>query len=602
MIDGRFRFDNFVVGAANRLAVSAVRAVADTPGVVYNPLFIYSSSGLGKTHLLGALGTQVKHLHPDLVVEYATLDDFVDQLHGAIASGQAEAFKRRYQSIGVLLLDDVQFLTGKPETQSEMLRVLNALQASGRQVVMTSDRPPSEIADVDERLVTRLCGGLIVDIGAPDYETRVAILRHKCLERGASFPPGVLEEVARVSASNVRELQGTLNRLIAQQAILDAPIGVEEARTMLGNAHSNNGLPNEFESFLSDVAVAVAQHVEGWRAKLSERINHWTRQGFRATALEQAMAAAEMPADLEALDARFAATVERLRSLEAEAVRINPAHAGLAIFRDPERVADAEAFVAAEQSSQATLPAPDERLSFDSLRQTAQNEVAVLAAREIVEHPGARYNPLVVVGPAGAGKTHLVHAVANALRQRNGRVARVACTTGEAFVEELIAAVQQGTVERWRAKYRSCDVFVLDGLEAVADKELTQDELFHLFNALVTRGAQLVFATQREPAALGTLAERMRSRLEGGLVVHVAIEVTQPPEVKKAAEAQKEVKSRAKPIVSAAVTRRLTPLSITPPEGVPETAQGVSDTYFLDTEKIVLDWPDADGLLIEEMR
>jgi chromosomal replication initiator protein len=602
MIDGRFRFDNFVVGAANRLAVSAVRAVADTPGVVYNPLFIYSSSGLGKTHLLGALGTQVKHLHPDLVVEYATLDDFVDQLHGAIASGQAEAFKRRYQSIGVLLLDDVQFLTGKPETQSEMLRVLNALQASGRQVVMTSDRPPSEIADVDERLVTRLSGGLIVDIGAPDYETRVAILRHKCLERGASFPPGVLEEVARVSAANVRELQGTLNRLIAQQAILDAPIGVEEARTMLGNAHSNNGLPNEFESFLSDVAVAVAQHVEGWRAKLSERINHWTRQGFRATALEQAMAAAEMPVDLEALDARFAATVERLRSLEAEAVRINPAHAGLAIFRDPERVADAEAFVAAEQSSQATLPAPDERLSFDSLRQTAQNEVAVLAAREIIEHPGARYNPLVVVGPAGAGKTHLVHAVANALRQRNGRVVRVACTTGEAFVEELIAAVQQGTVERWRAKYRSCDVFVLDGLEAVADKELTQDELFHLFNALVTRGAQLVFATQREPAALGTLAERMRSRLEGGLVVHVAIEVTQPPEVKKAAEAKKAAESRVKPLVSATVARRLTPLSITPPEGVPETAQGVSDSYFLDTEKIVLDWPDADGLLIEEMR
>ncbi len=601
MIDGRFRFDNFVVGAANRLAVSAVRAVADTPGVVYNPLFIYSSSGLGKTHLLGALGMQVKHLHPDLVVEYATLDDFVDQLHGAIASGQAEAFKRRYQSIGVLLLDDVQFLTGKPETQSEMLRVLNALQASGRQVVMTSDRPPSEITDVDERLVTRLSGGLIVDIGAPDYETRVAILRHKCQERGASFPPGVLEEVAKVSAANVRELQGTLNRLIAQQAILDSPIGVEEARTMLGNANSN-GLPNEFESFLSDVAVAVAQHVEGWRAKLSERINHWTRQGFRATALEQAMASAEMPADLDARDARFAATVERLRALEAEAVRINPAHAGLAIFRDPERVADAEAFVAAEQSSQATLPQPDERLSFDSLRQTAQNEVALLAAREIIEHPGARYNPLVVVGPTGAGKTHLVHAIANALRQRNGRVVRVACTTGEAFVEELIAAVQQGTVERWRAKYRSCDVFVLDGLEAVADKELTQDELFHLFNALATRGAQLVFATQHEPAALGALAERMRSRLEGGLVVHVAVEVTNAAEAKKPADTKKAVKSRAKPLVSAAVARRLTPLSITPPEGVPETVQGVSDTYFLDVEKIVLDWPDADGLLIEEMR
>ncbi len=593
MLDGRFRFDNFVVGAANRLAVSAVRAVADTPGVVYNPLFIYSSSGLGKTHLLGALGVQVKHLHPDLTVEYATLDDFVDQLHNAIASGQAEAFKRRYQGVGVLLLDDVQFLTGKPETQSEMLRVLNALQANGRQVVMTSDRPPSEIADVDQRLVTRLSGGLIVDIGAPDYETRVAILRHKCQERGATFAPGVLEEVARGSAANVRELQGTLNRLIAQQAILDSPIGIEEARSLLGSGNAGL-LPNEFESFLSDVAVAVAQHVEGWRAKLSERISHWTRQGFRTDVLARMMAAPEMPPDLEALDARFAATVERLRALEAEAARLNPAHTGLAIFRDPERVADAEAFVASELASQAALPEPDASLTFDALRATSQNDVALKAAREVVEHPASRYNPLVIVGPSNAGKSHLLHAIANALRERTGRVYRVACTNGPQFVDELIAAVQQGTLERWRAKYRSCDAFLLDGLDAVADKELTQDELFHLFNALVKRGAQLVFASRHEPSALGTLAERVRSRLEGGLVAHIAPE-----------QAPSKPMGRVPRGVSAAqVARRRTPPNVTPIESAIDspTPAGVSDTFFLDTEKFVLDWPDADGLLIEEMR
>lgn len=586
MIDGRFRFDNFVVGAANRLAVSALRAVADTPGVVYNPLFIYSSSGLGKTHLLGALGVQVKHLHPDLVVEYATLDDFVDQLHSAIASGQAEAFKRRYQSIGVLLLDDVQFLTGKPETQSEMLRVLNALQASGRQVVMTSDRPPSDIADVDERLLTRLSGGLIVDIGAPDYETRVAILRHKCQERGATFPTGVLEELARGGAANVRELQGTLNRLIAQQAILDAPIGVDEARVLMGSG-GGSSLPNEFESFLSDVAVAVAHHVEGWRTRLSERIAHWARQGFRTGPLDRALAAPEMPPDLDALDAQFAATAERLRAFEVEAVQLNPAHVGLAIFRDPERVGDAEAFVASELASRAPLPAPDPALTFAALRATPQNDVALKAAREVVEHPGARYNPLVVVGPARAGKSHLVHAIANALRERNGRVYRVACTSGSAFVEELIAAVQQGAVERWRAKYRSCDAFVLDGIEAVADKELTQDELFHLFNALTTRGAQLVFASRHEPSALGTLPERVRSRLEGGLVVHVAAEAPAP-----AAAKTNGVRA----------VHRLTPLTLTPVNGADALPPGVSDSFFLDGEKIVVDWPDAEGLLIDEMR
>jgi chromosomal replication initiator protein len=585
MLDGRFRFDNFVVGTANRLAVSAVRAVADTPGVVYNPLFIYSSSGLGKTHLLGALGVQVRHLHPDLTVEYATLDDFVDQLHSAIASGQAEAFKRRYQNIGVLLLDDVQFLTGKPETQSEMLRVLNALQANGRQVVMTSDRPPSEIADVDQRLVTRLSGGLIVDIGAPDYETRVAILRHKCQERGAAFPPGVLEELARGHAANVRELQGTLNRLIAQQAILDAPISVEEARGMIGSGMST--LPNEFESFLSDVAVAVAQHVEGWRTRLSERIAYWAKQGFRTDLLERAMAAPEMPPDLDALEARFAASVERLRSIEMEAVRLNPAHAGLAVFRDPERVGDAEAFVASELSSRSPLPQPDPSLTLDTLRPTPQNDVALRAAREVIEYPAERYNPLVVVQPASGDKSHFVHAIANALRERSGRTSRVACMNGAAFVEELIAAVQQGTIERWRSTYRSCDVFVLDGFEALADKELTQDEFFHLFNALVKRGAQLVFAMHTPPAALTTLTERVRSRLEGGLVVHVAPDRPTP----------------AQPVTAAQIARRLTPLSVTPTNGAGSgNHAGVVDSFFLDSEKMLVEWPDVDGVLVEEMR
>src|SRR5829696_783574 len=181
---GRQRFENFVVGSGNRLAVAAARAVAESPGAAYNPLFIYSGPGLGKTHLLLAIGHQARQLQPSLSVEYATLDDFFDQLHAAVAAGQGDAFKQRYQHVDLLLLDDVQFLTGRRETQSELLRLFNALQGSGRQIVMTSDRPPSEIADVDERLVSRLAGGLIVDIGTPDYETRVAILRNRCEERG----------------------------------------------------------------------------------------------------------------------------------------------------------------------------------------------------------------------------------------------------------------------------------------------------------------------------------------------------------------------------------------------------------------------------------
>jgi chromosomal replication initiator protein len=194
--DARFRFENFVVGSANRLAVAAARAVSEAPGSAYNPLFIYSASGLGKTHLASAIGNYAKQLQPTLQTEYVTLDDFVEQLHAAISIGQTLSFTQRYAHVDMLLIDDVQFLTGRRETQSEMLRLFNLLQGSGRQIVMTSDRPPNEIADVDERLVSRLAGGLIVDIGPPDYETRAAILRNKCEERGVTLRPNVLDELA----------------------------------------------------------------------------------------------------------------------------------------------------------------------------------------------------------------------------------------------------------------------------------------------------------------------------------------------------------------------------------------------------------------------
>src|SRR2546429_1691082 len=183
-------FDPFVVGAATRLAVTAGRTVAENPGTAYNPLFIYSGSGLGKTHLLMAVGHAAKKAAPALSIEYLTLDEWVEAFHAAIAAGQGDAFRRRFQNVDVLLVDDVQFLTNRKEMQSELLRLTEALQTAGRQIVLTSDRPPPQIADLDERLISRLSGGLVVDIGVPDYETRVAILRRKSEGRRARVEPG----------------------------------------------------------------------------------------------------------------------------------------------------------------------------------------------------------------------------------------------------------------------------------------------------------------------------------------------------------------------------------------------------------------------------
>ena len=637
LLDGRFRFDNYVVGASNRLAVAAGRAVAESPGASYNPLFIYSPSGLGKTHLIGAIGFAARQLQPELVVEYVPLDDFVDQLHLAISSGQAEAFKQRYQRIDLLLLDDVQFLTGRRETQSEMLRIFNALQGSGRQIIMASDRPPTEIADVDERHVTRLAGGLIVDIGLPEYETRVAILRSKCAEREMSFADGVLEELARLPCGSVRELQGALNRLAAHEALGERPVTPATVRSIVaaGRVTPEFGRVaatshDEFAGFVSDIAVAVAQHVDGWRVRLGERIAHWQAAGYRTTMLERALAMNE-EADVESLDATFASGVARLEQLEAQAVLLDPRLAGLDVFRDPQRIGDAEARVEQAMAAQNPPPGPWPAFTLETMIAGRSNQLALRAAEATIAAPGTSYNPLFVHGGPGVGKTHLVHAVGNALRRKAALSGPVACVSGSQFVDELIAALQEGTVDRWRARYRTAGALIVDDVHAIAGKERSQDELFHLFNALHSAGKQVVLASDRPPSEIGELEARLRSRFDGGLVVAI-----QPPDralrealyarmlQDRAPDAEPGVAALLAELpvsgaaeVEAVIDRVLhaaraaggaTTLSLVRRElgaggaATPVSTPAVADKSFLDAEKIVMEWVELDGRVIEELR
>jgi chromosomal replication initiator protein DnaA len=637
LLDGRFRFDNYVVGASNRLAVAAARAVAESPGASYNPLFIYSPSGLGKTHLIGAIGFAAKQLQPDLVVEYVPLDDFVDQLHLAISSGQAEAFKQRYQRVDLLLIDDVQFLTGRRETQSEMLRIFNALQGSGRQIIMASDRPPSEIADVDERLVTRLAGGLIVDIGLPEYETRVAILRNKCAEREMSFADGVLEELARMPCGSVRELQGALNRLAAHAALGERPVTPANVRSIVaaGRVTPDFGraapvATDEFAGFISDIAVAVAQHVEGWRVRLGQRIAHWHAAGYRTTMLERALAMNE-ETDVDALDATFASGVSRLEQLEAQAVLLDPRLAGLEVFRDPQQISAAEARVEQAIAAQNPPPGPWPAFTLETMIAGKSNQLALRAAEATIEAPGVRYNPLFVHGGPGVGKTHLVHAVGNALRRKAALSGPVACVSGSQFVDELIAALQDGTVDRWRARYRTAGALIVDDVHALAGKERSQDELFHLFNALHSAGKQVVLASDRPPSEIGELEARLRSRFDGGLVVAI-----QPPDrtlreslyvrslqdrapdaepgvaallaelpVSGAAEVESVIDRvlHAARAAGGAVTLSLVRRELgAGGAATPVSSPAVADKSFLDAEKVVMEWPETDGRVMEELR
>ncbi len=530
-LNPRFTFDTFVVGAANRLAVTAGRTVAENPGSAYNPLFIYSGSGLGKTHVLMAIGHAAKTLAPQLNIEYLTLDEYVEAFHAAIAAGQGDAFRRRFQNVGVLLVDDVQFLTNRKEMQTELLRLTEALQQAGHQIVLASDRPPAEIADLDERLISRFSGGLVVDMGVPDYETRVAILRRKAEERGTAFQPGVLETIAKIDFPNVRELMGALNRIIAFQAVNDMPVNEEAVRKVLGapSAASSTAAssaaapaaaasPDEFSQFLTDVTVTVGKAVESWRARVAEAVMRWQGEGYRTGRLE-ALLDQDTPAAVDEEIAAYVQDVERLKALEVEVAALDPQAAGDKLFHDPERMDEAEAAAARVREGVAPPPAASAAFPMDSYMAGPSNEVALNAARDVIAKPGKKYNPLVIVGKSGLGKTHLLNAIGLQLAKKKGAI--VACLSTQDFVDELIAAIDGNRVDWWRARYRRCTALLLDDIQLLAGKERTQEELFNLFNQFLDAERQLVFTAPAHPNTLEGLEERIVSRLQGGLVAEL---------------------------------------------------------------------------------
>lgn len=525
-LNPRFTFDTLVVGEANRLAATAARSVARAPGSTYNPLFIYSASGLGKTHLLMAIGQAARTQLPEAGVEYVTLDELVDAFRAALGQGEGETFRRRFRDVDVLLIDDVQFLSDRKELQSELLRIIETVQVGGHQIVLASDRPPAEIANLDERLISRFAGGLVIDIGAPDYETRVAILRRKLEERAAELEPGVVEAIAEADVANVRELLGRLNRVIALQAVDDGGFGPDQARAALGlpaapverAAPSSAAPADEFSAFLSELSQAVARTVEAWRERVAQTILRWEGEGYRTRSLETLLEY-ETPPNVDDAIRHYERAVTRLRELQAEVEALDPEASGDAVFRDPEQVREAEALTRRVREGLQPPPAPSATLTFEAFVPGPSNQVAVNSGMAVIQEPGTKYNPLVVVGPSGVGKSHLLHAIGNALAAEPGAV--VACLSTQQFIEDLIAAIDADRVDWWRARYRRCHALLLDDVHLVAGKERTQDELFHLFNTLASAERQLVFTARAVPGRLEGLEPRLVSRLNGGLVVEL---------------------------------------------------------------------------------
>jgi len=214
-LNPRYTFKNFVVGKGNELANAAAQAAAVKPGEVYNPLFIYGGVGLGKTHLLQGIGHEVLARNAQARVLYVTCERFTNDFIHAVRGGRAKEFKDTYRGVDVLLVDDIQFLTGKEGTQEEFFHTFNTLHQNNKQIIMSSDRPPKAIPALEHRLMTRFEWGMMADISSPDFETRVAILQNKCKEKKSELEREFLEHIAKTIQSNVRELEGALNKIIA---------------------------------------------------------------------------------------------------------------------------------------------------------------------------------------------------------------------------------------------------------------------------------------------------------------------------------------------------------------------------------------------------
>jgi chromosomal replication initiator protein len=233
MLNPRYGFDSYIVGSSNRLAHAACLAVADHPAQAYNPLFLYGGVGLGKTHLLHAIGNQVLDTNPEINVLYVSSEKFTNDLINAIRRQNTEEFRLRYRNIDVLLIDDIQFIAGKEGTQEEFFHTFNTLHNAGKQIVLSSDRPPKAMSILDERLRSRFEWGLIVDVQTPDVETRTAILRAKVETLNVHMPDEVVDFVAHRIQSSIRELEGSLNRVVAFASLNKQPITIDVAAAAL---------------------------------------------------------------------------------------------------------------------------------------------------------------------------------------------------------------------------------------------------------------------------------------------------------------------------------------------------------------------------------
>ena len=530
-LDPKFTFESFVVGPANRLAVAAARRVSDAPGTSYNPLFIYSASGLGKSHILNGIAHHAAKAHPSFGVVYVTVETFLNELTQAIGAGSEKELRERYEELHILLLDDVQFFTGQKEAQEILLRLLDGMNKSGGQVVLASDRPPAEINGLDERLLTRFSGGLIVDIAVPEYETKVAILRKKAEERDQMFEAGVAEALAKHAFTSVRALAGALNKILAIQELegrqveaheIEALAGLQEEKPSEGPI-AGQQLLDEFGSFMEElshtVTGAAEREEEPWRRLLRDTVEIFEKDGYSGTRLRRLLESGEPPPDPQAVADQFRRDIAQLRQIEkALAIAGNPwPEAAVGVLKDPERLDEAASLLASALERVKPFLRVGAGPFLDDLR-SSYDEVVIKAARQLITEDRPQYNPLYVWSSNREGPLALIAATARSFRDKHA-IAEIAVVSAAEFAEDYIRALSGGVAGAWRERWWGVDFLLLYDAELISGTERAKDEFFHLFEASKRKGMKIMIAADRAPSGIEDIDERLRTRFEMGLVV-----------------------------------------------------------------------------------
>ena len=544
-LDPALGFSGLVTGAGNQLAVSAARAMAESAQAPFNPLVIQGAPGLGKTHLLHSIGHLRLDVDPRAIVRLASWTDLAAGWRAAAGTGRTPEFWLPLAEAGLLLIDDAHRAHDDPDARGAILAMLEERVATRKSTVLASRHSVAMIAPPDDPASRVLRSGLVVELGRPDAAMRWEILYRKSAEAGIDLSAGVLEEIAGLPSESIRDLVGAAHRLVAFQSVSAVPLDPAQARVLitgvLDEAIPDAGIPaeepeaarpvietrpataapeeaDEFGSFLSDVVASVSQQVDQWRGRVADAMLRWQGEGYHVARL-QALLDQELPAQPETLLRRFEADLEQLRRLESEAREVAPELAGHEAFRDPDQIERAGQLLEEARVRDLAASQPLTQYLLDDLVEGPSNRLAFGVSRGVGEEPGAGPNPLLIVGEAGTGKTHLLHGIGNALITHGLR--GVVCLGAHAFEAAVQEATDLDELAGWRRRFRWAGALLVDDVHLLAGRGAVQDELSALLDMLLRTGKQVAFTSAVPVAELSGLSPQLLSRLASGIVVEI---------------------------------------------------------------------------------